>query len=135
MIAILLSFIRQTAYPDKNVSDLRNGDVSKAAIITNADRALQTKLIPVTAKLPQYVAKSGDVHDYISLAKYNWPNPNTTDGLPYAYREPAVNYAGMSHYDLPKWKALLGNVSDLTWGFYFTGDERYAEKAISDLKL
>src|SRR5262249_30092855 len=26
---------------------------------------------------------SGDKHDYMSLARYWWPNPQTADGLPY----------------------------------------------------
>ena len=33
------------------------------------------------------VAPSGDKHDYISVGTYWWPNPDTSDGLPYIRRD------------------------------------------------
>src|SRR5262245_685185 len=32
------------------------------------------------------VAPSGDRHDYLSYARYWWPNPDTKDGFPYIRR-------------------------------------------------
>ena len=34
---------------------------------------------------------SGNKHDYMSLAPYWWPNPNTANGLPYIRRDGVVN--------------------------------------------
>jgi len=33
------------------------------------------------------IPPSGDKHDYLSQAPYFWPNPNTTNGLPYINRD------------------------------------------------
>ena len=37
------------------------------------------------------VPPSGDKHDYLSYARYWWPNPNTKDGLPYVRRDGKTN--------------------------------------------
>ncbi len=34
---------------------------------------------------------SGDKHDYISMGRYWWPNPDTPDGLPYVRRDGESN--------------------------------------------
>src|SRR4051812_2303040 len=47
------------------------------------------------AKLPGV-----DPHDYVSLAPYFWPNPDTTDGLPYVRRDGKTNPA-KDKYDKP----------------------------------
>ena len=69
-----------------------SGKVSRAAIEKlrcDADDALTKPIMLVTnVKLPR---PSGDIHDYISVAPYWWPNPDTPDGLPWVGRDGEVN--------------------------------------------
>ncbi|CAG8638316.1 12911_t:CDS:2 [Gigaspora margarita] len=59
-------------------------------IVHKADSAVaNTSVYSVTLK-PQ-LAPSNDPHDYMSLARYYWPNPNTKDGLPYISRDGHTN--------------------------------------------
>ncbi|MGH7816859.1 MAG: alginate lyase family protein, partial [Candidatus Binatia bacterium] len=55
----------------------------------DADRALAVGQFAVTHK--ELTPPSGDRHDYLSIAPYWWPNPNTSSGLPYVRRDGEVN--------------------------------------------
>ena len=51
----------------------------------DADALLERPNVTVlNSKLPR---PSGDVHDYVSVAPYFWPNPDTPDGLPWVGRD------------------------------------------------
>ncbi len=50
---------------------------------------MQLGMQAVTDKL--FPAPSGDKHDYVSLSKYFWPNPKTSDGLPYVLLDGETN--------------------------------------------
>jgi hypothetical protein len=52
-----------------------------AALVANAPAALKAPITTVTEKTQ--LPASGDVHDYISYARYYWPDPTKPDGLPY----------------------------------------------------
>ena len=55
----------------------------------DADSFIQKPTLKVTdIKLPR---PSGDPHDYVSIAPYRWPNPDTKDGLPWIPRDGYVN--------------------------------------------
>lgn len=62
-------------------------------------QAVQALGDAAAADEPSYVVDkpapgpSGDVHDYVSLARYWWPNPESADGLPYVRREGETNPA------------------------------------------
>ncbi len=49
-------------------------------LIRGADRALTSETLSVIQK--ESTPPSGDKHDYMSIAPYWWPNPNTPNGLP-----------------------------------------------------
>ena len=55
----------------------------------DADRALLGGPLSVTEK--SITPPSGDKHDYMSIAPYWWPNPNTANSLPYVRRDGEVN--------------------------------------------
>src|SRR5262245_35185795 len=42
---------------------------------------------------------SGDKHDYLSIARYWWPNPDTPDGLPYVRRDGRTNEDALEQGD------------------------------------
>jgi hypothetical protein len=74
---------------------------------------------------------SGDKHDYMSLAPYFWPNPDTTDGLPYVRHDGKANPESRDPKanDSPAIKVMGDNVETLALAYYFTGNETYAEGA------
>src|SRR5258705_13998027 len=72
---------------------LQAGDASLAPSLNklkrDADRALLNGPFSVTEK--SITPPSGDKHDYMSIAPYWRPNPNTANGLPYVRRDGEVN--------------------------------------------
>src|SRR5689334_16375092 len=64
-------------------------DAALTKLLGEAEQAARVKLLSVIDKAA--VPPSGDKHDYISLSRYWWPNPNTPDGLPYIHRDGEVN--------------------------------------------
>ncbi len=91
-----------------------------------AEAALEVRPVSVMDKL--HAPPSGDKHDYMSLAPYHWPNPETPDGLPYVNRDGPVN-PERNEYDRPKVDVLMGSVDTLALAYWVTGDERYAAHA------
>jgi hypothetical protein len=73
---------------------------------------------------------SGDKHDYISFGTYWWPDPDKEDGLPYIQRDGKANPEFRSEAsDSPRMAAMSSAVDTLALAYYFTGDERWAERA------
>ncbi len=91
-----MRFLQSRYVPDAHVS------LSKqpSSLLTEAERYLESPLRSVMDKAS--VAASGDRHDYVSLAKYTWPNPNTSDGLPYVHRDGRTN-PEVKAYDASAW--------------------------------
>lgn len=71
---------------------------------------------------------SGDKHDYMSLAPYWWPNPDTEDGLPYIRKDGIVN-PERNQYDRNPLRNLDVNVTTLALAYYFSDHEPYAAHA------
>ena len=107
------------------------GDALKR-LINDADRAAHNKLPTVTAK--SLLPPSGDRHDYMSLAPYWWPNPNSLDGLPYVRRDGEVNPERRQRSDRQTLARMTREVSSLALAYYFTRDEKYAEHAARRLR-
>ncbi|KAJ3207739.1 hypothetical protein HDU67_007272 [Dinochytrium kinnereticum] len=74
-------------------------------------------------------AASGDRHDYMSLARYYWPDPNMPGGLPYIRKdgEPNPEVDGVS--DQALWRKTVTSVQALALGHFFFSDTRYAIEA------
>ena len=119
------------AYVKSHWREIENGSAAMEALILRADEALQARVVPVTEKTR--VAASGDPHDYASMAPYSWPDPSKPDGLPYITRDGERN-PELRQYDRIKIDGLSQTVNPLAYAYYFTGKEKYAEKAVSDLK-
>src|SRR5271170_8141122 len=58
-------------------------------LVEQADEALQTSPPSVTEKTR--TPPSGDKHDYLSLATYWWPDPASSNGMPYIRHDGKVN--------------------------------------------
>lgn len=58
------------------------------------DAALAAKASVFTVTRKQKPGPSGNIHDYLSIATYWWPDPTKPDGLPYVRRDGEVNPEG-----------------------------------------
>ncbi len=98
-------------------------------LVTDADKALAEAPPSVTNK--EKLPPSGDKHDYMSIAPYFWPNPETKDGLPYVRHDGKVNPESRDPKanDSPAIKVMGDNVETLALAYYFTGNETYAQGA------
>ena len=101
-------------------------------LIVEADKQMQTGDVSVMMK--EHTAVSGDKHDYLSLSRYFWPDPTEPDGLPYISRDGLSN-PELEKYDRPKLAEMAGRVTTLSLAWYFSGDERYAQKAVEQLRV
>jgi hypothetical protein len=102
-------------------------------LITSANRALKTPNPSVTEK--GMTPPSGTKHDYLSLSAYWWPDPSKTDGQPWIRRDGKVNPASKNNQsDGVRLAAFTAKVQDLTLAWYFSGQQRYADKAASMLR-
>jgi hypothetical protein len=101
-------------------------------LLREAERALSLSPPSVTQK--KHTPPTGDKHDYLSLAIYLWPNPDTTDGLPYVTRDGQVN-PEINEYDLPRMHRMQSAVETLTLAWRFTGEPRFARHAANLLRV
>ncbi len=69
-----------------------------------------------------------DPHDYVSLATYFWPNPDTKDGLPYI-RHDGQRTPETAEYDAEPLGNFARDVKSLALAYYLSGDEKYAARA------
>ena len=71
---------------------------------------------------------SGDMHDYMSVSPYRWPNPDTPDGLPWVRRDGYINPETAKN---PRANSIYSRVRRLALAaFYFPEDsDKYAEYA------
>ena len=95
-------------------------------LLDDADSMLNVTPLSVTMK--ELKSPSGNKHDYVSLARYFHPNPETPDHLPYIEKD------GVTNPEIYKWdRGRLGQtanrVATLALAWHFSGDQRYAEKA------
>jgi len=98
-------------------------------LVKDADKALVEPVPSVMAK--EKLPPSGDKHDYMSIAPYFWPNPETKDGLPYVRHDGKVNPESRDSKanDSPAIKLMGDNVQTLALAYYLTGNEAYAQGA------
>jgi len=95
-------------------------------LIVAADAALHVAPLTIVNK-PQ-MPNSGDKHDYMSMGPYWWPNPDTSDGLPYIRRDGEVN-PQTKDFDRPKLAQLISSVSTLSLAHFYTGKQAYVDHA------
>ena len=93
----------------------------------DAEKALKFKPVSVMNKTD--LPPSGDKHDYMSIAPYWWPNPNTANGVPYVRRDGEINPEVKNFPDKVVLPGLSASIYHLSLAYYFTGKEAYAEHA------
>lgn len=84
--------------------------------------------------MKKQVPASGDKHDYMSIARYYWPDPSKPDGLPYISKDGEVN-PEIFDYDRYPLGQMVDRVIALTLAWYFSGEERYAVEATKQVRV
>ena len=93
-----------------------------------AEKALHNESYSVTYN--EFVAPSGDKHDYVSFGAYWWPDPTKKDGLPFIRRDGETNREQKKLGDKDAFNEFSRDIQTLSLAYYFLEDERYAEHAI-----
>ncbi|MFC7337930.1 alginate lyase family protein [Haloferula chungangensis] len=89
-------------------------DASKleAAVISRQlDKALAAPIVSVTDKPKP--SPTGDEHDYVSYRRYWWPDPESSDGLPFIRRDGHSNREQVALGDRGELESFIKNVSVL----------------------
>ncbi|MEI8206295.1 MAG: alginate lyase family protein [Kiritimatiellales bacterium] len=98
-------------------------------LIQDAEKAMKEGPFSVMKKTK--LPPGGDKHDYASYARYWWPNPAASNGLPYIQRDGQTNPDSQSpaESDRIQLDKLVAGVETLGLAYYLTGEERYAGQA------
>ena len=99
-------------------------------ILRGGDKALSSDIQTVMDK--ETIPPSGDKHDYISAGRYWWPDPKNPGG-PYIRKDGVVNHE-IDKFDRGILALMAKSVKELSVAYYLTSDERYAEKAVQNLR-
>jgi hypothetical protein len=110
-----------------NIAALRADNAATNDLAALADALLGMR--PVSVMDKDRVAPSGDKHDWVNLADYSWPNPDSPDGLPYVTRDGQANPEARL-YDRRRFNQLVISILRLGAAWKSTGRTRYAGKTI-----
>ncbi len=83
---------------------------------------------PYTVTSKKHPLPGVDVHEYVSLAPYHWPNPDTADHLPYV-RHDGVHNPEVDEYDVTTLSAFSTRAYTLAVAGYITGEKKYSDRA------
>lgn len=81
-----------------------------------------------------FAGPSGDKHDYVSLASYFWPDPDSPTSLPYVSRDGVVN-PETYEYDRRRLERMCDLVHTLALAHYLLGEPSYGERAAAQLRV
>jgi hypothetical protein len=97
------------------------------ALAAKGPAALRAPIVTVVEK-PQ-ASPSGDAHDYVSFARYTWPDPTKPDGLPYITRDGQHNLELVARGDHERLFSFVGNVTTLAAAWRVNRDKAVARRA------
>jgi hypothetical protein len=98
-----------------------------AKVSLDASNALAAPIVVITDK-PQ-PSPSGDPHDYISYGRYWWPDPASSNGLPYIRRDGIVNREQLALGDRGKMGDLTTTVPALALAWHLERNTNCAVRA------
>jgi hypothetical protein len=115
---------------------VRGGDKNLLAALERLERESKQALAagPFSV-VDDLIAPSGDRHDYMSQAPYFWPNPETTNRLPYVRRDGQRNPEISKFPDHRRMDEMVEAVETLALVYFFKGDEECAAKATRLLRV
>lgn len=92
-----------------------------------APAALRAPIVTVVDK--SQASPSGDPHDYVSYARYYWPDPAKPDGLPFLSRDGRHNHEQVARGDRQRIGDFCDNVAKLAAAWHLHRDEAAARRA------
>ncbi|CAJ0914996.1 5627_t:CDS:2, partial [Entrophospora sp. SA101] len=98
-------------------------------LIYRANRAVRNNSVYSVTLKPQ-LAPSKNPHDYLSLARYFWPNPETENGFPYVKKDGFANPEIFLVKDYQYLRTLFHDIQYLGFAYFFTKNETYVEKTL-----
>jgi hypothetical protein len=128
-------FLQDADYLHATRQRIQNRDKSFSPALAELERDAKSALGvgPFSVVDKTNVPPSGDKHDYMSIGPYFWPDPASSNGLPYIRHDGRRNPANRTS-DRRDLASLIVNVETLALAWYFTSDETYAKKATQLLR-
>jgi hypothetical protein len=124
----------KTVYWDgDHLAALRAGEIETNPRYTESVKRLRKNARIARSRGPysvvdsREVAPSGDIHDYVSYARYWWPNPDTPDGLPYIRRDGKTNEELLAKGDREPIGMLYDDVETLALAGYLLDESESAQ--------
>jgi hypothetical protein len=124
--AVLTDLRYRAALNDPSIAPAIN------ALRTDADAALAGG--PFTIVDKKHPLPGIDRHDYVSLARYFWPDPDKPGGLPYISRDGQSN-PEIDEYDAKPLLEMSNHVYTLALAGYLTGQTKYSARAAYLLRV
>jgi hypothetical protein len=118
------------ALADARRTTLAGGEVAGLAELRREADAI-VPAVPMTVTDKTVLAPSMEMHDYVSLSIYWWPDPTKGDGLPYLPKDGQINpeSSDLRRYDAAKLNRMVGAVEALALAAYITAERSYADVA------
>ena len=98
------------------------------ALAARAPSALKAKIVTVVDK-PNGTSPTGDVHDYVSYARYYWPDPSKPDGMPFVSHDGNHNHEQVARGDRDRIGDFCGTVERLAAAWRVNHDDAAARRA------
>jgi len=103
-------------------------------LIKKADTLLDVEGFSVVNKVG--IPPSGSKHDYMSIGPYWWPNPETSDGLPYVRKDGEINPEARNNFtDFTANESFISAVKTLTNAYYHSNNKQYADKSLELINI
>lgn len=129
------TFLLDNVFIAANKEKIKEGDkelqLLLSFVLSSADEAMNHESFSVTYKTK--TPPSGDKRDYMSVAPYWWPDSTKSNGLPYIRRDGIVNPERYEIQDAEFFKSVCNDLFLLSLSEYFTGNKKYADKAVDIL--
>ena len=78
---------------------------------------------PLSVMMKEKTPASGDKHDYMSQARYFWPDPAKPDGLPYINRD-GISNPELNKLDRNRLGTTANRITTLALAWYFSEEEK-----------
>jgi acetyl esterase/lipase len=98
-----------------------------SAVASKARKALELPIATVVDK--QRPSPTGDPHDYVSYGRYWWPDPASTNGLPFIQRDGYPNREQMALGDQGRLGRMIDTVETLAQAWHLENREDCARRA------
>jgi hypothetical protein len=123
------------------IAAIRAADLQLVQTVGELDRARIMKLAAAALRLdPPAITdhratnSAGGIHDFYSDADYTWPNPATSNGLPYIGRDGQSNPHNFEYHRMAM-RNMKDAVAALAAAYALTGNDHFSPKASQLLKV